>query len=111
VPVAEIAGLVIAGLLGWFWFDSVGARDIAVNAARDACDSEGLQLLDDTVAATGIRLVRDDEGALRLQRIYKFEYSDTGNDRRHGSVILLGHKVLFFNMDVPHRPTGGAALH
>jgi uncharacterized protein DUF3301 len=37
--------------------------------------------------------VRADDGWLTLRRIYRFEFSDTGNNRLDGSVTLLGANV------------------
>jgi hypothetical protein len=85
----------------WFWLDSLKTREIGVNAARRACQDEGLQFLDESVAGRSLRLARDDAGRLRLRRIYAFEYSDTGNDRRSGSVTMLGHDVEFLHVR-PH---------
>ena len=88
--------LFVIGLLGagaWFWLDSLKAREIGIDAARLACDQAGWQLLDDSVAGQGLRLARDADGRLRLRRSFVFEYSDTGDNRRRGSVTLLGHDV------------------
>lgn len=66
--------------------------------ARAACAAENLLLLDDTVAVRSLRPVRDDAGRLRLQRVYDFEYSDTGDNRRRGSVTLLGDEVVMLSL-------------
>ena len=55
MPTLEIASLVLLGALGWFWLDSLKARDAAIVAARKACESEGLQFLDETVAIGGLK--------------------------------------------------------
>lgn len=92
---------------GWLWYDSLEAREKAVAAARSACASEDLLLLDDTVAIARLNVGRDDAGVLRLRRVYDFEYSDTGNDRSAGSIAMLGSRVLVINLnlrDVPPRP-------
>ena len=91
--VSELLFLVIAGLGVWFWLDTLKARETGMRAASRACAEEGLQLLDETVAGRGARLARDDDGRLRLRRTFVFEYSDTGDNRREGSVTLLGHQV------------------
>lgn len=101
MPVFEIAGLGLLAILGWFWLDGLKARDAAVAAARRACAAENLQLLDDTVSITGLKPARDDDGRLLLQRVYSFEYSDTGDNRRRGSIALLGHSVTLINIG-PH---------
>ncbi|HZV54494.1 MAG TPA: DUF3301 domain-containing protein [Rhodocyclaceae bacterium] len=98
MPTLEIASLALLGALGWYWLDSLRARDAAVAAARRACESESLQFLDDTVSFVGIRPQRDDDGVLRLRRVYNFEYSDTGNNRRRGSIVMLGRRVILLNV-------------
>jgi hypothetical protein len=80
------------------WLDSIKVREAAVAAAREACVAEGLMLLDDTVAITGVKPARNAEGRIRLQRSYDFEFSDTGDNRRKGSVILVGRRVVLFNV-------------
>ena len=44
------------------------------------------------------KIARDDIGRLRLQRVYGFEYSDTGDNRREGSVTLLGQDVVLVRL-------------
>jgi hypothetical protein len=98
VPTLEVFGLLALIALGWLWLDSLRARDAAIVAARAACDSEGFQLLDDTVAIAGLKPSRDEESMLVLRRTYSFEYSDTGDNRRRGSIVLVGHRVLVLNI-------------
>jgi hypothetical protein len=98
---SELLFLVLTAAGVWFWLDSLKAREIGINAARSACQEDGLQFLDETVVGHSLRLARDDVGRLRLRRTYSFEYSDTGNDRRSGSVTMLGHDVEFLHVR-PH---------
>jgi hypothetical protein len=98
MPVAEILSLLLFATTVWLWLDSLKAREVAVRAARAACVAEGLLLLDDTVAIANLKLKRDDDGHVKLQRAYDFEYSDTGNNRLKGSVVLLGHRVTLLNV-------------
>ncbi len=98
MPGPEIIGIIILGALAWLWFDSLKAREAAVRAARAACVAEGLMLLDDTVAISNLKPARDDDGRLQLQRTYDFEYSDTGDNRLPGSVVLRGHRVMLLNV-------------
>jgi hypothetical protein len=73
-----------------FWIDTLRAREAALIAGRAACERYGLLLLDDTVAVTRMRFARNTEGRLRIARTYGFEFSDTGNNRRHGVIQLVG---------------------
>jgi hypothetical protein len=97
----ELIGLLLLGAGVWLWFDSVKAREAGVAASRAACRAEGLLFLDDTVAISSLWPARDDYGQLRLRRVYGFEYSDTGNNRRKGSVILLGDDVIALSLGRP----------
>lgn len=90
----EALGVVVLVALGWFWLDSLRARDGAIEAVRAACEAESLQLLDDSVSLHRLRLDRSPEGVLRLRRIYQFDYTDSGNSRLRGSVVLLGPRVI-----------------
>lgn len=84
-----------------FWADSLRARERALAAGRRACERRGLQLLDETVAFATLRLARNRQGRLCLKRIYTFEYSGTGNDRRAGAIVLLGEEVLELRIEPP----------
>jgi hypothetical protein len=98
MPNLELLGAALLAALAWLWLDSLRARDAAIAAAREACEAEGLMLLDDTVAIAGMRLGRDSDGRVRLQRAYDFEYSDSGNNRIKGSIVLLGRAVIMLNV-------------
>jgi hypothetical protein len=94
----EIISLIIIAALAWLWFDSVKVREIAVRAARNACRAEGFQFLDETVSIAKLQSARDDDGRLLLRRTYFFEYSDTGDNRRPGGIVLLGQQVVMLNI-------------
>lgn len=83
--------LIIAGT--FLWLDSLRARERALLAGRSACERYALQFLDETVAFARLRLARDEDGRVRIARTYTFEFSDTGNNRRHGAIVMLGADV------------------
>jgi hypothetical protein len=89
--------LAAAGAAGLLW-TSLKAREAANAAMRAACRAEGLLFLDDTVALQSMRPSRDGNGRMALRRIYGFEYSDTGDNRRKGSVTLLGPRIVAIDM-------------
>jgi len=89
--------LIVAG--AFFWLDSLRARERAVRAGKSACERYSLQLLDDTVSFARLRLARDDEGQLKIARTYTFEFSDTGNNRRRGAIVMLGGELLDLQME------------
>ncbi len=96
----EWLALILLALLAWLWYDSLAVREAAVRAARAACEAEGYLFLDDTVGFTSLRLARDRNGQVKLQRAYVFEYSDTGNNRVAGGVVMLGGEVVLLNVGV-----------
>ena len=104
MDLAALAGLLAIAAGVWLWLDSLRARDTAVLAVKAACDSEQLQLLDDTVAIKRVAVSRDMDGVLRIRRVYGFEYSDTGNNRCSGTVVLLGDRVLVINLRLRNVP-------
>lgn len=106
----ELIGLVVVVALAWLWYDSIHVRELGLRAARRACEADDLQLLDDTVAIASLSLARDDEGRLRLRRAYAFDYSDTGNNRRRGSLVMLGDAVLVVNTGL-RLVAAGPTLH
>jgi hypothetical protein len=110
VPGVEIFSLLVLAAIAWLWLDSLKAREVAVLAARAACAADGLLLLDDTVAIANLKPVRDDDGRVKLQRAYNIEYSDTGNNRLKGSVVLLGHRVILLNVGL-RLPADVRTLH
>ena len=89
-----------AGVL--LWVDSLRARERAVRAGRSACERYALQVLDDTVSFARMRLARNRDGELRIARTYTFEFSDTGNNRRQGAVVMLGGEVQDLQLE-PYR--------
>jgi len=108
----ELATLIIFVAGAWFWTDSMRAREAALDAGRRACAAEGVQLLDWTVMLKQTRLARDDEGRVRVKRVYEFEFSDTGDNRIKGSITLLGRELLALNLPIaPLIPSNVVQLH
>ncbi len=98
---SELILLTLLAALAWLWWDSMQAREAAVAAARAACLSEGVLFLDDTVGIASIKPARDGKGRLLLQRAYDFEFSDTGNNRIKGGIVMLGRRVMLLNLQPP----------
>lgn len=89
----------LLGFLVWFWYDSIGAKEKAKLTGRDYCGRGNVQLLDDTVALTKLRLKRNQLGRLNFYRVFKFEFSSNGDDRYSGKIMLLGRKIESVEMD------------
>jgi hypothetical protein len=89
--------LMIVAAIGLAWWSA--ARDAAERAeelGREACRSAGVQWLDQTVHASGLRLRRGSDGRLGFERTFRFEYSDDGQDRHIGRLVLRGRRLVGF---------------
>ena len=83
--------LVLSGIAG-IWLVLSRARDRAVQEARWRCQQHGLQLLDETVGLSGLRLRRLHDRRV-LERRYSFEVSIDGNDREAGHLWMIGNAL------------------
>ena len=106
----EIFSVASLGGFVWLWFESTRVREIAVERARGQSQVNGVLFLDDTASLTSIKLARDEDGRLTLKRTYTFEYSDTGNNRQPGNIIMLGQRVQLLSFD-PQLAGANITLH
>ena len=72
---------------------------------RDACKAAGVQWLDQSVHAIGIRPYRRDSGWLGWERTFRFDYSIDGQDRHIGRMVLRGETLIAFSGPVTREPT------
>lgn len=86
--------------VAWFWLDSMRAHEWAMTVARRACAEHDLQLLDETVVLTRLRLGRDGDGHVAWKRRYGFEFSNEGDNRSNGVVELLGRRVIDLHLEM-----------
>ena len=102
--------LMIALVAGFFFFSAArAAAERATEIGRDACHAAGVQWLDQSVHATGMRLRRRDDGWLGLERRFVFDYSEDGHDRHRGQLVLLGNRLVAFSG--PGRAASVIPLH
>lgn len=90
------------GLIGlgvWFWVDSMNARERAIAAAVRACQEVDVQFLDQTVTLESIKPARNRHGHLVWRRVYGFEFSVRGVERRQGRAILRGRVLEQVQLD------------
>ena len=101
IGLPEIAAIGLVALVAWLVWGTLAAREAANAAMRRACEVRRLYFLDDTVSLASVRPVRDDEGRMRLRWAYRFQYSDTGHNRRDGSIALVGRRVVDLDVGEP----------
>lgn len=85
----EIGLLAAVGGVVLFWVASMQARENALRVVHRACERDGLQLLDETVAVVRLRVGRDGRGQARWRRLYRFEFAE-GAQRRTGYAEFVG---------------------
>lgn len=89
--------LMIAGAAAFsFWSAARAAAELAERLGRDACRNAGVQWLDQTVHANGLRLRRNEDGRLGFERSFRFEYSYDGTDRHSGRLVLRNGRLVAF---------------
>ncbi len=99
MDVISLLFLLLLAALGWFWFDSLCALEVARDMGKKICGDTNVQFLDDTVASISLALVRDKSGRRVLRRTYRFEFSETGNSRLEGRLVVLGNKIESVTME------------
>lgn len=106
----EIALLAVLGAVAWYWYAGMQVREQAVAVGRRACADAGLQFLDDSVALSRTRFARNSHGQLQFLRDYRFEFSDTGDNRRPGVIRMLGEHVEWISLDGEWQPGRAASV-
>ena len=107
----SLIALLGAGVIIWFWMDSLRARERALEIGAAACRQTNAQMLDQTVSLVGLGIGLSCQRRLLFRRRYRFEFSTNGVNRWHGRVILLGPIVESVQMDHPEGSTilGGSS--
>jgi hypothetical protein len=95
--------LLLLMLVLWFWRDSLRIRENALQVGRRACNSHGVQLLDQTVALHRVGLRWTPAGP-KIRRVYAFDYSMEGSGRRTGYLVMLGNTNTSLHLDLPKEP-------
>ena len=102
--------LLLAIALGYGWWSSARkAAERAEEVGRNACLVAGVQWLDHTVHADGLRLRRRRDGWPGLERSFRFEYSEDGEQRHVGRLVLFGDELVSFSG--PVNATSVVTLH
>lgn len=89
--------MILAAIVFVSWSTARAAAERAESLGRNACKAAGVQLLDQTVHASGLRLRRNGEGRLGFERSFRFEYSENGDDRHVGRLVLRGNELVYFS--------------
>jgi hypothetical protein len=89
--------MILGGMAFAFWSASRAAAERATVLGGEACRAAGVQLIDHTVHASGLRLRRGEDGRLGFERSFRFEYSEDGTDRHIARLVLRGERLVSFS--------------
>ena len=99
-PMSDLFAVFLLLLLGWFWLDSLRAREIALGICKAACARRDLQFLDQAVALRRLGLYWGGNG-IRLRRVYRFDFSEEGLGRRNGYLVMRGIDLEDLSFGLP----------
>lgn len=95
----------LLAMIALLWWQNLKMREIALSAVKRYCHKETLQLLDQSVALKGFSFRRDSHsGRLALRRVYRFEFTSTGDERYQGDVVMLGQRIAGIRTDAHRIP-------
>ncbi len=92
--IVQLLVIAVVATVAYIWWGNTSTREIALRVAKSACEKGDVQLLDDTVSLKKYRLVRDHTGSTKIARLYTFEFSIGGNERKQGFVSFVGTQVV-----------------
>ena len=75
------------------------------SAGRAAGVAAGVQWLDQSVHAIGLRVIRRESGWLGFERTFRFDYSIDSEDRHIGRLVLRGDRLVAFSGPVTREPS------
>lgn len=107
LTLGHVALMMLAGLIGFWIWRGMGLRDRALGLVRQHCKKADVQLLDESIALTRLRIGRDQAGRFCIRRWYGFEFTVTGERRYAGSVELQGARLAKIEL-APHPFPGEA---
>jgi hypothetical protein len=99
---SNLVAILLLLFLGWFWLDSLRARELALGICKAACEARGLQLLDQAVVLRRLGLSWRGDG-IRLRRVYRFDFSEEGVGRHTGYLVLRGIDLDDLSFGLPGR--------
>ncbi len=102
ISLGEILCVMILGAALVYWWKGQGLKEQALRATRQHCKHYDVQLLDESLVLSKVKLTRNEQGLPALGRLYQFEFTATGQERNGGTTSLVGNRVVSVQLD-PYR--------
>jgi len=100
VSVTELSLLFGGALVIGLWWWSMQAHDRVDFISREVCKDLNVQRLDEAVSLRRVGFARSEHG-LNLERVFRFEFSVNGADRRLGEICLHGEMPRWVHLSHP----------
>jgi hypothetical protein len=97
-----IAVCAVFTLLYFAWSRQQRARSLALSRVKRQCETDALQLLDDTLILESMWFKWRKDNIPVLCRGYAFEFTSTGDERYAGYIQLEGYRIASLQL-MPHR--------
>ena len=101
LSLGHVALVMLVALLAYWIWRGMGLRDRALILVRQHCNKADVQLLDESVVLSKLRLGRNAAGQINLVRHYAFEFTVTGERRYPGHIELHGQRLMHVEL-APH---------
>ncbi len=97
---SHVVILIVVGVLGFWWYLGMRARELALNLALAACMKAKAKLKDDSVLLTSQKpLWKGAQHGVRIRRIYEFHLIDGGGQQHAGWIVLEGDTLESMMID------------
>lgn len=93
ISLSSVMVLIAVSFVIWFWQDTSRTKELAIAAAKNACQQHQLQFLDGSVSHQSIRLQRGNDAKRHITRTYRFEFYN-GDARLSGKICIANNKVI-----------------
>lgn len=87
--------LIALGVFAVSWLRFARVKELAVKQAKKYCNDQGVDLLDDTVTLSGVKLKRDADGRSCLQRSYLMNFYNPLTEVKASALIIMRGNDLF----------------
>jgi hypothetical protein len=77
----------------------VNMSSIARAYARKHCETMDVQLLDQNIILKKLSLHTSSHSLIAIGRLYLFEFSSVGDSRYHGTIQLIGNRVITIDLE------------
>jgi len=98
MQIYDLLTIFILLIFAWLWWWDRGIKQHAFKLCKQQCERSDVQLLDDNIHIKKIKLIKNDNGELKIYRQFSFEFTYTSEQRYLGTIELLGKRLLSFQL-------------